>query len=93
MKVHYSYITTLGFTVQSRKFEKFLNIRWNAKSLKSFVTPLELFCKDFVDISYENASFRILEDSVWLQFIYVFLTTIIFLSAKYLFPINGGTLD
>ena len=24
--------------------------------------PLEVFCKDFVDISYENASFGLLED-------------------------------
>ena len=27
--------------------------------------PLELFCKDFVDIGNENASFRILEDSLY----------------------------
>ena len=32
--------------------------------------PLEIFCKIFVDISYENASFGILENSVWLQCIY-----------------------
>ena len=28
--------------------------------------------KEFVDISHENASFDILEDSIWLQFIYFF---------------------
>ena len=27
--------------------------------------PLELFCKDFVDIGNENSSFRILEDSLY----------------------------
>ena len=79
MKVHCSWcITTLGFTAQSRKFDKFINIHWNTKSLRrSFVTPLELFYRDFVDISYENASFRILETFVWLQLIY-FSTTIVF---------------
>ena len=34
---------------------------------KNSISPLEVFCKDFVDISCENASFRILEDSIWLQ--------------------------
>ena len=29
-----------------------------------------LFCKDFVDISHENASFDVLEDSLWLDFVY-----------------------
>ena len=28
--------------------------------------------KEFVDISYENASFGILEDTIWLQLIYAF---------------------
>ena len=40
--------------------------------------------KEFVDISYENASFGIQEDSIWLQLIY-FLTTIAFWPLKYLF--------
>ena len=31
---------------------------------KRVLLPLELFCKDFVDISYENASFSILEESI-----------------------------
>ena len=30
----------------------------------------EVFCKDFVDVSYENALFGILEDCIWLQLIY-----------------------
>ena len=42
--------------------------------MRSSSTPREVFCKDFVDISHENASFLILEDSLWLQLIY-FLTT------------------
>ena len=29
-----------------------------------------VFCKDFVDISYDNASFGVLEDSIWLDLIY-----------------------
>ena len=28
--------------------------------------------KEFVDIGYENASFDILEDTIWLQFMYFF---------------------
>ena len=50
--------------------------------------PLEVLCKDFVNITYENASFCVLEDSKWLQLIY-FLTTIAFWCVKYLFRING----
>ena len=34
------YITTLGFTAQSRKFEKFINIHWNIKWGRVFITPL-----------------------------------------------------
>ena len=45
--------------------------------------PLEVFCKVFVDIGYENASFGILEDSMWLQLIH-FLTAIAFWLMKYL---------
>ena len=44
---------------------------------KRLLLPLELFCKDFVDISYGNAPFSILEESLWLKPIY-FLTTIAF---------------
>ena len=50
------------------------------------------FCKDFVDISYENASFLILEDSIWLQLIYC-LTTIALWFVKYLFTIVRNTLN
>ena len=53
--------------------------------------PLKVICKDFVDISYENASFGILEDSIWLQLIY-FLTIIAFCLMKYIFPIDGDNL-
>ena len=31
---------------------------------KRLFLPLKVICKDFVDISYENASFGILEDSI-----------------------------
>ena len=49
----------------------------------------EVFCKDVIDISYKSASFRILEDSMWLQLMsLVFLTIIGFSFVKYLFPIN-----
>ena len=67
-----------------------------AKSLKSIcfqiickrlLLPLEVFLyKEFVDISYKNASFGIQEDSTWLQLI-CFLTTIAFWLIKYLFRI------
>ena len=40
---------------------------------RRLLLPLELFCKDLVDISYENVSFSILEESIWLTPIY-FLT-------------------
>ena len=53
--------------------------------------PLKVICKDFVDISYENASFGILEDSIWLQLIY-FLTIIAFCLMKYIFRIDGDNL-
>ena len=46
---------------------------------------------DFVDISYENASFNILEESIWLKPIY-FLTTVAFWLMKYLFLIDGDIL-
>ena len=42
--------------------------------------------KEFVDISYENASFGIQEDSIWLQLI-CFSTTIAFWNMKYIFRI------
>ena len=48
--------------------------------------PLEVFCKDFVNISYENASFGILKGSIWLQLIY-FLTAIAFWPMKYIFRV------
>ena len=51
--------TLLGYTARKIKLEKFINI--------------EVLGKDFVDISYENALFLILENSIWLQLIYQFL--------------------
>ena len=54
--------------------------------------PLKVICKDFVDISYENASFGKLEDSIWLQLIY-FLTIIAFCLMKYIFRIDGNNLS
>ena len=48
----------------------------------------KVFCKDFVNISYGNASFGILKDTIWLELIY-FLTTIAFSLMKYLYRIDG----
>ena len=53
--------------------------------------PLKVICKDFVDISYENASFGILEDSIWLQLNH-FLTVIAFCLMKYIFRMDGANL-
>ena len=53
--------------------------------------PLEVFCKDFVDISYENVSFRKVQDSIWLQVMY-YLTRITYWFVKYLFWIDGDKL-
>ena len=53
--------------------------------------PLKVICKDFVDSSYEKASFGILEDSIWLQLIY-FLAIIAFSLMKYIFRIDGDNL-
>ena len=53
--------------------------------------PLELSCKDFVDVSYENASFSIQGDSIWLKLIYL-LTTVAFWLMKYPFLIGGDIL-
>ena len=60
------------------------NLRWLAAS--------EKFYKDSVDISYENASCRTLEASLWKQVI-DFLTTIAFCFVKYVFQIDGNTLN
>ena len=59
------------------------HLRWLAAS--------EKFYKDSVDISYENASCRTLEASLWKQVI-DFLTTIAFCFVKYVFQIDGNTL-
>ena len=50
-------------------------MRWSS------IAPLEVFCKNIVDISYENASFLQCLLPVWLLLIY-FLTTIIFWFVK-----------
>ena len=61
-----------------------------AKSLREAVI-LEIM-KLYEDcISYENASFSILEESIWLKPIY-FLTTTAFWLMKYLFLIDGDIL-
>ena len=54
------------------------------------MAPVEVFCMSFVNITYENASSLILEDSIRLQLIY-FLTKIAFWFVKCLFPIDGDT--
>ena len=94
IKTHCSWcITILGYTAQSKKLKKFINIYWSIKSLwRCSITPLEVSFKDFVHISYENASFRILECSSLLQLIY-FVTKIAFWLVKYLSLIDEDTLN
>ena len=47
--------------------KKSMNIYENTKFLIwSSVAPLEVFCKDFVNNTYENAFYLILEDYIWL---------------------------
>ena len=58
------------------------------KDHQRLLLPLEVFCKIFANISYENASLRMLEDSIWLTFIY-WLTTITSWFVKYLLWIDG----
>lgn len=53
----------------------------------------EVFCKDFKDISYENASFRMLEDSTWPQVIYFVTTIASFWFVNFLLPIDGDTIN
>ena len=58
--------------ILSRKTWKIYKHSWKSKILaESSITPFEVFCKNFVDISYENGLFRVLKDSVWLQFVCV----------------------
>ena len=91
--MHCSCITILRYTNQSRKFEKFINIPQNTKSLRrSSITPLEVFCKDFVDISYQNASFRILEAFHGCS-LSIFNCNCILACEIYIFPFDGDTLN
>ena len=64
----------LGYIPQSRKSEKLIKIAEDDK----------VFRKDFVDITYENASFSKQEAYIWLQLIY-FLNTIAFWFVKCFF--------
>ena len=78
MKVHCSCITILGFTAQGKKCEKFINIHQYTKtSRRSSIILLEVFCKNFVAISYEYASFCIRKDSM--------AAACLFLNYKYIF--------
>ena len=52
----------------------------------------KVFCKAFVDIVFENASFLILEDPIWLQLIY-FLSPVAFWFVKCLLSIDTDTLN
>ena len=80
----------LGYTAQSRKFENFIDFNWNIKSLRrNLVIPLEVFCKECFDISNENTSFLTLEDSIWLQIIYLF-TAIAFWLVKFYLSARWG---
>ena len=44
----------VGYTANSRKFEKFINIKIHN------LVPLKVFREGFINISYENASFLML---------------------------------
>ena len=48
-----------GTTLKIWKIHKHL-----LKLSRSSLTLLRVFCKDFINISYDNASFLILEDSI-----------------------------
>ena len=63
----------------------FLIIIW-----EQLLLPIKVICKDFVDISYENVTLGILEDSIWLQLIY-FLTIIAFCLINIFFGLMGTT--
>ena len=57
------------------------------------MTPYEVFCQDLVDISYDNASFSILEVFMWLQPTYFFLISFAFWFLIYIFPIDWDNLN
>ena len=59
---------------------------------RSSITPFEVFRKGFVNIKYDNVSFFIVEDAIWLRLIY-FLMMIGFRLVKCLFPIDEDTLN
>ena len=59
---------------------------------RSSITPFEVFRKGFVNIKYDNVSFFIVEDAIWLHLIY-FLMMIGFRLVKCLFPIDEDTLN
>ena len=72
--------TILRYTAPSKKLKKNYQRSLKYKILGEEEEELprsEVFSKDFLNISHENALFLILEDSIWLQFIY-FMTKIVF---------------
>ena len=78
----------LIYTAQSRKLEKcitFIKIQnsWGGVQFNIIIPP-NIFCIELVNISSENTSYFMLEDSLWLQLIY-FSTAIAFWFVKYLF--------
>ena len=73
----------------SNKYSEILKNTFLITICEQLLMTLEV--RYFVDISYENASFGVLEDFVWLDLIY-FLTTIAFWLIKYLFRIDGDNL-
>lgn len=56
----------IGIYIQDQKFDKFFNIHYNGNSLRrhSVTSFLKVICKDFVNVSYRNASFCILENYI-----------------------------
>ena len=57
----------------SAKIAKFLRTNFLTQHLR-WVVASAVFCKDFVDISRKNTSYRILEALIWLQLIYFLIT-------------------
>ena len=65
-------------------FEKIFNIYFEDHLQAAASASWSILSIEFVDISYENGSSSIREDSIWLQLI-CFLTAIAFWHMKYLF--------
>ena len=61
------------------KFATFLRTPFFKEHLR-WVVASEVFCKDFVDTSYENVSCRILEALLWLQLMFLITIALLLVS-------------